>query len=113
MAWKICKNGGGRNYGKIKLDITGDKPWDHYSFIARSHNSTSKGPAIRIDWVWEYFDKGDYFFIPDTPQATAADVFSYSEHAAEQGRQALAAAGIDDTVLPQFLDAVKNTGGAR
>ena len=106
MGWHYYRGKG----GKVYLDITGETARDHYSFSARRHAHTSKGPAIRIYWCWEYFDKGDYFFVPDTPEATTADVFSYSDHAANEGRQALAAAGIDEIMLPYFLDAVKRAG---
>ena len=97
--WKYFKNHHGAG---CLLDIRGEGPRDHYSFVFEK-----AGRFIKITAVWEYFDRSDYALLPANKLdgATLGDFSSYSDAALRFFASALEDAGITEDNLGEFLEA--------
>lgn len=66
--------------------------------------------GFRVSWSDNYWDKGDYFFVPAAGRSTGlADVASYCDYEAERGRAVLRNAGLDDGQLGRLVEDVMAT----
>lgn len=60
--------------------------------------------GLRMDWTDNYWDCGDYCFIPaDVDDLVLGDILSYCDYSADAGRNALRHAGIDDGSLEEVV----------
>lgn len=87
-----------------KLDIMGEKPWDHYSFVFKT---TPGGKFIQITATCEYFDKTRSALVPANKKngASLEDITDSNEYDLRFVLSAIEGAGITADNFTEFWQA--------